>query len=374
MNWDLILAIIFFIILYGTYFLFKKRFDRQGIFIMFKTKWGLKFMDRFAKKFPRLLNGFSYVGITIGYLGMVFILYTLFKGIWDMIFAPVLIPTVAPVLPGIAVAPGLPILGFWHWIIGILIIATIHEFSHGIYARLHKIKIKSSGFAFLGPLLAAFVEPDEKQMEKKKTKAQLSVLMAGPLSNILTGFIFLGGWILIGMLLLSGMSSSGVEIHGVDNTLLINESGLIRGDIITSVNGIYVNDSFSVASALENVSPGDVVVLENEEESWNVITSAREDNSTMLGISLASYYEFSSGQEVGKWFLELFFWLWIISFGVGLFNLLPLGPVDGGRMFYLGMFKLTKSKKKATFWYKTVSWLVLILILVNMMPWVLSLF
>ena len=122
---------------------------------------------------------------------MIFIFYYLIVATYKLIFVPNAIPALAPVLPGIKVLPGLPILGFWHWIITILIVAGIHEFSHGIYARYHKIKIKSSGFAFLGPILAAFVEPDEKQLKKKSKKAQLEVFSAGPFSNIITGFLLL---------------------------------------------------------------------------------------------------------------------------------------------------------------------------------------
>src|SRR3989344_8635488 len=99
------------------------------------------------------------------------------------------------VLPGVKI-PGLPYLGFWHWIITIFILALVHEFCHGILARLYNLKIKSSGLAILGVLLpivpAAFVEPDEKKLFKKKKKEQLSVLAAGPFSNlVLAGIIFL---------------------------------------------------------------------------------------------------------------------------------------------------------------------------------------
>src|SRR3989338_644264 len=78
---------------------------------------------------------------------------------------------------------------FLHWIISLFIIAIIHEFSHGVIARVYNIKIKSSGFAFLGPIPAAFVEPDEKKMEKSSAKAQLSILAAGSFSNILLALL-----------------------------------------------------------------------------------------------------------------------------------------------------------------------------------------
>ena len=65
--------------------------------------------------------------------------------------------------------------------------------------------------------------------------------------------------------------------------------------------------------------------------------------------------------------LVLFFWLFNISVGVGLFNLLPLGPVDGGRMFYTAMLKFM-SKKKALNILSIVSLIIFAMILINMLP------
>ena len=190
MNYDLLFAIIFYGLIFLYYLKNKKKFQVQGILVLYKTKLGIKAMKKVSKYFPNFWRTLGVIGIYVGFLGMLFILYFLVKGTIDLIFVPGAPPAVAPVLPGVKI-PGLPILSFWHWIIGILVVAVIHEFSHGIFSKLYKIKVKSSGFAFLGPILAAFVEPDEKQLKKSSTKAQLSVLAAGPFSNIVTAFIVL---------------------------------------------------------------------------------------------------------------------------------------------------------------------------------------
>jgi len=85
----------------------------------------------------------------------------------------------------------LPPFYFVYWLIIILIVAVTHEFSHGIFARLYKLKIKATGFGFLGPFLAAFVEPDEKQLQKSKPKKQLAILSSGTFSNFIFAIIFL---------------------------------------------------------------------------------------------------------------------------------------------------------------------------------------
>ena len=72
----------------------------------------------------------------------------------------------------------------------------------------------------------------------------------------------------------------------------------------------------------------------------------------------------------------LFFWLWVVSWGVGLFNLLPLGPVDGGRMLLTGLTAVMHDKKKAQKYWSIVSLVSVLLILINLAPylWQLLLF
>tara|TARA_Y100000034_G_scaffold63195_1_gene76452 strand:- start:161 stop:1288 length:1128 start_codon:yes stop_codon:yes gene_type:complete len=84
-----------------------------------------------------------------------------------------------------------PPLYFTYFLVALAIVAVSHEFAHGIFARLHKIKVKTTGLAFFGPFFGAFVEPDEKQMQKAKKFPQLSVLAAGVFANIVMALIFI---------------------------------------------------------------------------------------------------------------------------------------------------------------------------------------
>ncbi|MEM2772399.1 MAG: M50 family metallopeptidase, partial [Candidatus Pacearchaeota archaeon] len=104
------------------------------------------------------------------------------------------IPPIIPIFPYITEIfkiKFLPPFYFIYWIIIILIIAISHEFAHGIFARAYDIKLKSTGFGFLGPFILAFVEPDEKEMNKKKIKNQLAILSAGSFANFLVALIFI---------------------------------------------------------------------------------------------------------------------------------------------------------------------------------------
>jgi membrane-associated protease RseP (regulator of RpoE activity) len=42
---------------------------------------------------------------------------------------------------------------------------------------------------------------------------------------------------------------------------------------------------------------------------------------------------------------NMLFWLWFINFNVGIFNALPLGPLDGGQLY--GALIENKAKSKA---------------------------
>ena len=45
------------------------------------------------------------------------------------------------------------------------------------------------------------------------------------------------------------------------------------------------------------------------------------------------------------WAAGLFVFLYILNFGIGLFNLVPIGPLDGGRMLQLPLHKYFGEKK-----------------------------
>src|SRR3989344_1308087 len=148
---------------------------------------------------------------------MALLSFELIKNLIDLFINEAAVPGVVPVLP--IKAEGVFYVPFFYWIISLFIIATIHEFSHGVVARAHNIPVTSSGFAFLGILVpiipAAFVEPDEKKMGKKKASQQLSVFAAGPFSNIILGFISLGLFALLLSTTITPMvEQTGIEITG----------------------------------------------------------------------------------------------------------------------------------------------------------------
>lgn len=194
--YDLAFLLIFSLLV--ALFLYKNRKKvkvESKIFLMYRTKKGIKFMNWASKKLSNLWNVLSYFSITFGFLAMIVALGFLFMSIKWMLEL-VAVPKVPPLMPLVPYLPKLfklplPPFYFTYWIVIILIVAVTHEFAHGVFARYFKLKVKATGFGFLGPVLAAFVEPDEKAMAKKSKRAQLSILSAGSFSNFTFAIIFL---------------------------------------------------------------------------------------------------------------------------------------------------------------------------------------
>ena len=148
MNIDFIFLIGFAVVLFLIMLFNRKKLKIEKLLfplfylVMYRTKLGIKKMDYIAKKHPRLVSIFGYIGIIVGFIGMIVIFYLLIKSAIMILTTPDAIAGVDILLPGREI-PGLPRLSFWHWIISIFILAVVHEFSHGVVARLHGIKIKT---------------------------------------------------------------------------------------------------------------------------------------------------------------------------------------------------------------------------------------
>jgi len=384
-----IAAIIFLVILGIILYVERKKLQVEKIlfpilyFVMYRTKWGIASMDAAGKKYKKALTIIGYIAIVVGFVGMAFMIYMLFLNLYNMFFIPGAVSGVSPVLP--VKAKGVFYVPFFYWIISIFIIAVVHEYSHGIIARTHDIKIKSSGLAFLCALLpiipAAFVEPDENELKKKSRAAQLSVFAAGPFSNIVLGFVFLG--LLLSMApMLNGMSlENGVEVVGVlkdANGIKPAElAGLSEGVLITGINTDNIKTAEEFQSALGKYKAGDTVTIHSSDnQDYQVALGAKpgDTGKPYLGVNIKPSTETNPEviQKYGTvwpqvilWIAGLFYLLIILNLGIGLFNLVPLGPIDGGRMLLVGLGGIMEPKKAELTW-KIVSYLFLVLIVVSL--------
>jgi len=381
LNSDLIFALAFYGLLFIFFLVKRDKFEVQGgIFALYRTKLGLKLMDRLSGRFLLMWDIIGVLAIIIGFFGMALMIYFLMIGAYGVLLGKEAI--LSPVIPGVKIAAGLPTLGFWHWVISIFIVAVIHEFSHGVLARRYDVKVKSSGFAFLGPILAAFVEPDEKQLKKRKKREQLAVFSAGPFSNIVLGIVFLIITAFLANASYNTMDFNGMKINGFEKDSVLEQTGVQIGEIIYSVNGIKIEDRGSFDKVAKSMKPGDKVSIVTDKGTYNVYAGQYLGNKerAYLGVSLeAKGFKQDYKDRYGDfwlralyWFYLLCWWIYTISIGIGIFNLVPLGPVDGGRMLLTGLQRFFKDKTAKRVWLY-VSWFVLLLIFVNLLPWIIKL-
>ena len=373
--YDIILFIIFTVATVIFLYRHKKNVKREGIVFLYRSKFGLKFMDSISKKHPKLLNFLSTAYILIGFLGMISVVLLLIYSIYNMFIATQVqsIPPIVPLLPWMQI-PGFPTLYFSFWIISIFILVVAHEGSHGIFARYNKIKVNSSGFGFLGPLPLAFVEPDEKQLAKKSTKAQLSVFAAGPAANFVTALIVL---LIISFvlnpLIADSIKDSKIIIGQVQNNTPAYYSGIEKGDMI-SVNGQDTILNFS--KFVSGLKPNQAIsiLIENKNKTVNLTTAKHPLNETAGYLGVGITPELKGLQKAIPILSGLFFWICMTNFFVGLFNLMPFWIVDGGRMFYSAALHFKKSKKKAQKSLKIATFFCLFLLFLIFLVWLLKRF
>src|SRR4030043_2423487 len=90
------LLIIIFILANRKKFVFQAK-----VIALYRTKIGLKIIDKVGTKYSEFIKILGYIGIGVGYVGMIIILYFVFKGLYDLVFVPEAPATVSVLLPGV---------------------------------------------------------------------------------------------------------------------------------------------------------------------------------------------------------------------------------------------------------------------------------
>ena len=328
--YDFIFLGIFIVFLAVFLYRKKKNIQKQGLLLLYRTNWGIKIINRVGEKYKKLLAKLSYVSIGMGYLLMVSMLYLVGKILYIYIAYPQVVRAikVPPIMPLIPYLPQvfkldfLPPFYFTYWIIIIAIIAVTHEFAHGIFAALNKVKIKKTGFGFfpffLPIFLAAFVELDEKNMEKKSKFSQMAVLSAGTFANVITAiFFFIIIWLffsvaftptgvvfddyaydvvgIAGITMVNGISITNATYNKVSN--LINDEGLNKIQVgnrsyVTTEEFLDAQGEIYNYTFLYYDSPAINAGLEG------AITNINDAKITSLDVFQSELSKYSSGDEI----------------------------------------------------------------------------
>ncbi len=259
------------------------------------------------------------------------------------------------------------------WLISILFILIVHEFSHAIVARVEGIRVKSIGYGFLGPIPLGFAEPDEKEIKKSKSLTKTRIFGAGSFSNILSAIILL--FIYIGTMS-AGISSglipfedTGVFIQSVNSSM---PAGVLpNGTFVAAVDGVNITTISEFTDIMSKKGPGEEVSLLVNGTYYELTLVEDPKNKTrgIIGIVVVQDRRMAHGAFLAS----LITWMILLSIGIALANLFPLRPLDGGLMLEEIMLGAgIKNRESAA---DTISKITLFLLLFSLlMPWLIGLF
>ena len=315
--------------------------------IMWKTDKLRGLISKISNFSPKFWKWYMNFGIVVCYIGMVAMAWILLSSLQSVFDSP----SVSIVLPGVEI-PGSPIyVPFLSGFIALATVLIVHEFSHGIQAVGEKIPIKSVGLLLFIILPGAFVEPDEDELKKSSKISRLRVYGAGTMANVTLA--------LIALLIVSGISyeiPALFDENGIEISRIVSDSpsdGILKeGMVIESIDGNKINDSESYIDIVSSFSPGDNITVQTDRGSYAVELGKNPNNESVgyFGIQASKHFELKNN-SLGSipWILfslaEVFQWIFTLNLGIGLFNILPIKPLDGGYMLEILLsYKLSENQ------------------------------
>jgi len=305
-------------------------------------------LTRLLGRTRRGIRVFADVSVIAGFLMMGFAFWFLFSNIANFFVEPSEFAELTVLIPGVTLTSASAILYF---LLSIPIVLVMHEGAHGIVATLEKIKIKTGGFAIFIAMFAGFVEPDEEEFDKAKKVSRLRVIGAGATSNVLFAFA-LGAILLTNPLFAMILpepflgwfyeSPDGVLVLSVIEGGGAEKAGMKENDIITNIDNIRIISPMDFQKV--DLTPGqtvDVTILrDNQEIVFPVIIMPSPDDPErgLVGIMRDNNLSFKPIYNFIEWNnpqVSMFLlWLWMISFFIGIINMLPLPILDGGKFIH----------------------------------------
>ena len=259
------------------------------------------------------------------------------------------VPGVAPVIPGVTIP-------LFAGIIALAIILVVHEFSHGIQARLAKVRIKSIGLILLGIVpFGAFVEPDESKIKKLDARDQDRISIAGVAANMVTSLLFFAVVIAMLYIVFPNVSTGGVLVTSV----VANSPayGVIAPNTtILAWNGHQIRNDYDLSNAESGYAAGGYVNLTTDRGSY-VIKPAAEGR---IGVYVAPA-QTTFAYQVADFIYAVAALSFGLNFFVAIVNLLPIPGFDGWRIY--------QGKIKDKRLLKALIALVIAAFVINALPW-----
>lgn len=271
---------------------------------------------------------------------------------------------------------------FGHFIIAKLSGIKVNEFSMGFGPQIWKIKGKETDYFIRLLPLGGYVKmegedaatSDPRAFNNKPPLTRLAVILAGPLMNFLIAAILLSA-----ISFSSGIATTQVTVIPGEPAA---EAGIRDGDVIYAVDGIKVNSWEDIVDRISNRAKEQIEITVSRNKTlvtYNV--TAKEDPDTKRGIigiktvvvkhSLSQSLQFGIqqtfwitkmilvglaqmltgkaevdvvgpvgifqivGEAARNGVFQVMYIAALISINLGLFNILPIPALDGGRCIFI---------------------------------------
>ena len=386
----LAIALFWIIVIYlsRTFDLKKHGVAFESGMLIWRTKRGLRFIDRVGKRFRRFWIGFGNAAAGIGFILMIFVFVSLLLYVILLLHNPGnAVPGAKLIIPGITI----PLV---EGLIALFSVLLVHESSHGYVMRAQDLRTKSTGLLLWIVIPGAFVEQDDKQLQRAPLVKRLRVYAAGSFANVVFALLCFG-------LILALISPKpGVYVYGVEQGSPVENKIFLGAQlklIIDNENVHYqINNAHDWNTFVDSgIPPGENLWIEIDNENVQITTAENyRDNIGFLLIRALNRIEYANplnlllataGDLVNAPVIHQYIyssvipwegivilkWIFMLNFGIGLVNLLPAVPLDGGYILR-GLLERKMKKKTAKRISYAIAIFTLAMILINFLPVVLS--
>jgi len=333
-------------------YLDRHKVQRHVILFYRRTERGIEYIDMIAKAAPRFWRFYGWAAAVIGIISVPAALALIGYTFYDMVQTQSLEQGPSLVLPGTTDQPqfqaGVSFIPAEYWVIGIAILMFVHEMSHGIIARTEGFEINSVGWVVLGIIPGAFVEPKGEKMlpgpdgeiehdsttgmwEQGNWKSRIKVLAGGSFANYITAGIFL----LISTAIVGAVATGSGVIYNAQEGYPAAQAGMTNGTLY-SVDGIEIENLNDLQQASSQLEINETVDVNTSEGEFTLVTTQHPNNQGdgYIGVQVGQtqvikeqYEEYRGGLI---WFTTMLSTIALLNFLIGVFNMLPIKPLDGG--------------------------------------------
>ncbi|MGB1696977.1 MAG: site-2 protease family protein [Thermoplasmatota archaeon] len=365
-----------------------------GFILMIRTQRGRGTLEKISKP-AKFWHGFADTGVAVAYAGMILMtalmVWTVGRVLQPDSGVPALGASEILIIPGVN-----PFVPLWYGLIALIITLVVHESGHGIVALANKMRLKSLGLLMAVVPVGAFVEPDEDDLTKAPRRARLRVYAAGPMMNFVFATITI-----IGFAVMMGAMTpmDGTAVASVVGTPA-SDAGILPGDLILTADNMDVSEWDDFIAFMDTTSPGQNVTFGLQDRDvqatlgsrWDVLSDEQKQrviaedaafaeelqNDAFLGVApffqdrtqdvlahpvgefqnflfyvslpigeiqnapylsfyLPTFYETPFSEDIFWPLANVLFWTFWINIMVGLTNILPMLPLDGGHLFRDGL-------------------------------------